>query len=108
MNIIINGLSAAGIDRDPQSLEAEVFQNVRTLISTELLSVPLDRGLGLDGDILDAPFPRARIILTDRLLALIAAKEPRADIQSIDIAGSAAEAIDGQLTISLSMRVRND
>lgn len=108
MQIIINSLTASGIDRDPRSLEAEVYQNVRTLVSTELMSVPLDRGLGLDGDIIDAPLPQATAIITDRILALVAAKEPRADIRSIAVSGTVVGAIDGELSVSMTVRVRND
>lgn len=105
MDVNIIGYTPSGpINRDPQTIEEEVYQNVRTIILTDVMSVPLDRGLGIDTEYLDVPLPRARAYLTDHIMTAVAQSEPRAEIRSVEASGS----VDGDMTINVLVRVREN
>jgi uncharacterized protein len=62
----------------------EVFQNVRFIISTVMNSCVMDRGFGIDGDSVDAPFEYAKARLSQSCIEAVQKYEPRARIESID------------------------
>lgn len=68
--------TAKGINR--------IAQNVFNLISTIKYEVAYDRTLGLDGSFIDAPLPVAIAQLTAQIYDIVAEREPRATVKSVD------------------------
>lgn len=65
----------------------EIYQNVRTLLSTIKFSVPLDRELGINADYVDKPTPKAMAMLSEEIIEAIGRYEPRAVVDSINFEG---------------------
>lgn len=63
--------------------QAEIEQNIRTLLTTPQGSVPLDRNFGIDMTALDEPQPVAEARLTNRIRSSIRQYEPRAIVLGI-------------------------
>lgn len=79
-------ISSAMIDQinfAPSSVEAEVMQNVATLLSTIRSTVPYDRTLGLNPIYLDDPTPAARARVTADVIEVIRRHEPRATVVQV-------------------------
>lgn len=74
-----------------------IKQNIQVICSTIAGTVPLDRGLGVSGDIADRPYPVAQALSVNELLAAIADFEPRAEVISIDFESNAEDAEQGRL-----------
>lgn len=85
------------VDFAPATEEAEILQNVRTLLLTRLGSVPLDRGLGLSWEHLDMPLPAVRSLMTAAIIDLIDEYEPRARVQSVEFEENIENAMEGIL-----------
>jgi phage baseplate assembly protein W len=62
----------------------EIVQNVRTIVTTALGSVPIERGFGIDYSVLDDPLPVLRAKLSSLIVAAIRLYEPRADVVRIE------------------------
>ena len=80
----------------------EVLQNVRTIISTIKYEIPLDRDLGIDGDVIDMPMQQAQAKLTQEIFRAVRQYEPRAVIESISFSGDES----GKLTPTLEVSIR--
>ena len=78
--------TATPVDWAPATEEAEVVQNVRFIMTTLLGTMPLNRGLGLDPGVVDAPANKARAILMTSLVSAIHGNEPRARVIEINLA----------------------
>ena len=87
MAYIIQMNETPQIDFAPASVVEEVIQNVRTIITTIKYSIPLDRGFGIDGDVVDLPINVAQAKLTNEIFRAIRRYEPRAVIESIAFKG---------------------
>lgn len=83
--MIISGNKKSVIDWDPDSQTAEIAQNIRTLLSTHVFSVPLERRFGISWDAVDEPLDgSAEGALREELFNAIQKYEPRVVIRSID------------------------
>ena len=71
----------------PADKYTEVYQNVRTLLSTIKFSVPLDREFGINADYVDKPTPKAMAMLSEEIIEAIGRYEPRAVVDSINFEG---------------------
>lgn len=71
----------------PADQYIEIYQNVRTLLSTIKFSVPLDRELGINADYVDKPTPKAMAMLSEEIIEAIGRYEPRAVVDSISFEG---------------------
>lgn len=89
--IFLNSLD--GIDFAPDNEYAEIYQSIRTLLSTIKCSVPLDRELGIDAEYVDKPTPKAEAMLSEEIIDAIGKYEPRAVVDSISFDGD----YDGKL-----------
>ncbi len=76
------------VDFAPASLEMEVLQNVRTILTTLKGSVPMDREFGVDGDIVDLPSAMAQAKMTSEIVAAVHRYEPRARVERVLYDGS--------------------
>lgn len=75
----------------PKSELEEVIQNVRTIITTLMGSVPLDRDFGIDPSVIDKPINVVRPLLVKEVKEKIEQYEPRAKLVSIDWGGDGRE-----------------
>lgn len=75
----------------PRSIEEEVIQNIRTILTTRRGSVPLDRDFGLDTSIIDQPVNRIRALLTTDIIETVERYEPRAEVTAVDFSGESTE-----------------
>lgn len=71
------------IDFAPANEYAEILQNIRTILSTPLYSVPLDRAFGIDASCVDMPLPVAKANIGQKIVKAIRQYEPRAEITQI-------------------------
>jgi|SRR5215471_443944 len=98
----LNMLSFEQIDFGAISYK-EIFQNVKTILSTPLFSVALERTLGIDQTIVDLPIGQA----AQATVAIIEALyfwEPRVDVTNIFFT---ADAVNGHLIPHLQLKVKN-
>lgn len=65
----------------------EILQNVAFIMSTAMMSCPLDREFGWDMTVIDTPINIAKARITAKLTEAINKFEPRALIESIEVAG---------------------
>lgn len=83
--MIISGSKATAIDWEPDSQMAEIAQNIRTLLSTHVFSVPLDRRLSISWGAVDEPLDGStESVLLEELFNAIQTYEPRVVIRSIE------------------------
>lgn len=67
----------------PSTLQDEVAQNIRTIVTTILGSVPGSRGIGIDWSVVDDPVPVARARLSGLIISAILEQEPRATVTEV-------------------------
>lgn len=79
----------------------EIFQNIRTILSTPKGSVPLDRDFGIDLSYLDSPNPVAEAKLTTEIIAAVKRYEPRVSVTAISFTGD----MDGKLKPVVEVRI---
>ena len=86
----------------PDGTIEEILQNVRTILTTPVYSVPLDRSFGLSATMLDAPMPVAQAKLTAEIIAAVHKWEPRVRVTKVMYEGDAA---DGVLRPKVRVRI---
>lgn len=82
----------------------EIDQNIRTIVSTILSTVPLDRGFGIDTVTLDGPLnavTQAR--MTDKIVNAIREYEKRVEVLSVKYV---TDGIKGRLIPMVKYRVK--
>lgn len=89
------------IDLAPKTTVEEVLQNVRTIISTIKYEIPLDRGFGIDGDVIDMPMQQAQAKLTQEIFRAVRQYESRAIIESISFTGDASGKMVPKVEVSI-------
>ena len=77
----------------PTTLQEEVVQNVKTLLTTMKYTVPLDRNFGIMANAVDEPMPVAMAKLSSDIIDAINQYEPRCRVTQIFFDGD----IDGKL-----------
>lgn len=102
MSYLLTANQKTAIDFAPKTTTEEVLQNVRTIISTIKYEIPLDRGFGIDGDVIDMPMQQAQAKLTQEIFRAVRQYEPRAIIESISFSGDEP----GRLTPKLEVSIR--
>lgn len=104
MEININNLTTTGaVNFSPASEIEEIIQNVRTIMTTPVYSVPLDRMFGLNPEMVDLPLPVAQARLTAEIVAKVEKFEPRVSVTKVTFAG---DGIDGRLEPTVSLRIK--
>lgn len=103
MNYVVN--LDAGVDFKPASVEAEILQNVRTILSTRKGSVPLDRDFGISWEYLDRPIDVAQMLMRSEIVDAVSTYEPRAKVESVVFDSTSEDAMDGVLkpTVTISI-----
>lgn len=96
------------IDFAPTTEIEEILQNVRTILTTRLGSVPLARDLGLTWEHVDKPLPVAKVLQQAAITEAIEEAEPRVRVESVMFDNSEAEALNGILTPRVIVSIGND
>lgn len=86
-----------GVNFAPATEVEEILQNVRTILSTRVGTVPLDRSLGVSWEMIDQPLPIAKMELIQAVIEAIDTYEPRARVESVDFEESTEDAMQGIL-----------
>lgn len=89
------------IQFSPGNEMEEIFQNIRTILSTPKGSVPLDRDFGIDLSYLDSPTPVAEAKLTTEIIAAVKRYDPRVSVTAISFTGD----MDGKLKPVVEVRI---
>ena len=106
MDVNINNLTTTGaIDFFPSSQMEEILQNVRTILTTTIYTVPLDRTFGINPEMLDLPMPTAMAKLTAEIVAAVEKFEPRAQVTAVKFSG---DGMEGILKPSISLRIKEE
>ena len=72
------------INWDPKTEDDEVAQNVRFIVSTYQMQLPISKNIGLEGKGIDEPILKAKAIAIQDIVENITLQEPRAVIKTID------------------------
>lgn len=75
--------SDSWIDFAPETLEAEVQQNLRTIVTTTLGSAPGSRNVGVDYELTDEPVNIVQARITGAVMAAVMEQEPRVQIREV-------------------------
>jgi len=97
-------ISNPTIDFKAQGAE-EIYQNVRTIITTPAGSVPFDRDFGISQAFLDAPMSRAEGMVTIEYIERIKKYEPRAQVREVTFSH---DPLDGRLKPRVVIGLVND
>jgi phage baseplate assembly protein W len=84
--------------------EKEILQNVYRLMLTPKYSVPLERLMGFESNVVDAPIDQAPEILIAEILEVIHFWENRVEILDVSFA---ADVLNGRLVPTLKLGIRN-
>lgn len=101
MEHIVTTAPLQTIDLAPATTEAEILQNVKTILTTIKYTVPLDRGFGIDASIVDLPIPVAQGKLSNEIFQAIKRYEPRASLTDIQFSSD----ITGTLQVKVKVRI---
>lgn len=88
---------STGVNFAPETKSEEILQNVRTILSTRIGTVPLHRDFGVSWEHLDKPYPVAKQLMMVEIIEAIAKFEPRAKVESVELDESAEDAMEGLL-----------
>ncbi len=75
-------VDSIGIDFGASGMK-EIIQNVQTILTTSIGSVPLDRAFGIDLSPLDAPTTFTKAELAPIIIEAIHSYEPRVNVESV-------------------------
>lgn len=101
MAYLITANDKPTIDFAPNTVVAEVMQNVRTILSTIKYDIPLNRQFGMDGAIIDMPIHQAQAKWSAEIFAQVKQYEPRASIEAITFTAG----LDGKLIPTVEVRI---
>ncbi|WP_110933804.1 GPW/gp25 family protein [Paenibacillus bouchesdurhonensis] len=86
------------VNFNPTTLQDEVGQNIRTIVTTILGSVPGSRSIGMDV-VIDEPINVLTARIAAEIMVAVSEQEPRAVIASVEVIESSEEsAIYGRLS----------
>ena len=91
------------VDFCPQTVAAEVVQNVRTILATRVGTVPFDRAFGADWDMVDRPLPVAQQLARAAFFDAVQKYEPRAVVEQMTFRKDEESAMDGALVPELTI-----
>lgn len=87
------------MDWAPATTEAEIAQNVRSLLATPQGTQPLARALGCPVSALDAPIAASQARIASNLNGQIRLYEPRAEVKRISVALSIDGAVEAEVVL---------
>ncbi len=104
-NYLIDMASKETISFAPKTVSEEVLQNVRTIISTRVGTVPLDRDFGMSMDMLDKPVALAYTLFQSALIQALAVYEPRAKVKNVDFSAEQELTVQGITTPKITIEI---
>ncbi|WP_337798633.1 GPW/gp25 family protein [Acidaminococcus timonensis] len=90
------------IDFAPATVEEEIIQNVRTILTTYQRTVPLDRGFGISAEYLDKTLPVAQATMASELMTAIRQYEPRCQVVGITFTGDDNGALRPRIEVTIN------
>lgn len=84
MSYIVTLADADKITLNESDTVRSVLQNIKIILSTKKLSVPLYREFGVDMAFVDKPMPVAQALMIVEIKDAIARWEPRAELVSVE------------------------
>ncbi len=93
------------VDFSPDTEIKEILQNVRTILTTTKYSVPLDRGFGIDGQLVDMPMDYVQARLTAEIIDALRQYEPRVRVSKVTFEGDGE---DGKLIPKVKLVIGNE
>lgn len=84
-----------------------IIQNVKTIMRTLVESVPLDRGFGRVGEMIDKPSPKAMALEVSALYDAITELEPRVELTDIRFVDAPADALEGRLIPQIKFKIKD-
>lgn len=87
----------SSVDFAPETEAVEILQNVRTILSTRIGTVPLHRDFGISWEHIDKPYPVAKQLMMVEVIEAIEKFEPRAKVESVEFDESTENAMEGLL-----------
>ena len=85
----------SAVDFSPETAAAEIVQNIRTILSTRVGTVPLHRDFGISWEHVDKPYPVAKQLMMVEIIEAVEKFEPRAKVESVEFDESVEDAIEG-------------
>lgn len=82
MIIQVSASDTLAINFAPTPAE-EIVQNVRTILTTLKGTVPLNRGFGIDPNLIDEPTAIAKARLTSAVIEAVKRSEPRVKVSAV-------------------------
>ncbi|WP_282164358.1 GPW/gp25 family protein [Turicimonas muris] len=93
---------------NPPDVVSEILQNVRTIISTRIGTVPLDRDFGLSWDAVDEPLPIAQVRMRLAVIEAVKKYEPRAKVVSVELQDDIDKALEGIAVASVTVMIEEE
>lgn len=93
------------INLAPETLEEEIMQNIKMILSTPQFSVPLDREFGLSQRFVDKPIPIAKTIGIAEVLDAIEKYEPRVEVIEVTFKESPEDGKQGKIIPQVEVRI---
>lgn len=81
----------------PETEAEEILQNVRTILSTPIGTVPLYREFGISWEHVDKPYSVAKQLMMVEIIEAIEKFEPRAKVESVEFDETIESAMEGLL-----------
>ncbi|MGN0887227.1 MAG: GPW/gp25 family protein [Candidatus Spyradenecus sp.] len=103
-NVTLDG----SVDFAPPSEAAEILQNVRTILTTTVGTVPLHRDFGVATDFLDSPLPVAKTLMRAAVIDAIEAFEPRARVVEVTFEDDDEAAMAGILKPRVTLSIGDE
>lgn len=93
----------SNINLNPESLEAEIAQNLIMIATTKVGTVPYNRLFGFDFYMLDMPINQAKAMYSKELIEKVKRFEPRAEIKEIEYK---TDDLNGRLLPQIKWRIK--
>ena len=103
MEFEITTSASTTVNFAPATTIEEILQNVRTILSTPVYSVPLDRAFGVNADFVDLPLPVAQARLSANIVQAVQKFEPRVEVTQVQFG---ADVISGKLQPIIRLRLK--
>ncbi len=85
MSYFVSTKDLSGITLNETDTVRSVLQNIKIILTTRQLSVPLYRDFGLPMQFMDRPMAAARLLLITEIQDAIAEYEPRATVLNVTL-----------------------
>ncbi|HWR07744.1 GPW/gp25 family protein [Sporomusa sp.] len=103
MEIEITATASMVVNFAPATTMEEILQNVQTILATPVYSVPLDRAIGVNAELLDLPMPVSQARLAAEIVQALQKFEPRVEVTKVFFT---CDALSGRLQPTVRLRLK--